>query len=825
MPNWWQDMLEKSLYFMPHGHCYLWIPWLLWLHVGSDLLIGTAYVSISLILWLLVRRIRLPFSPVFIAFGLFIALCGATHYMAIWNVWNADYVASGLLKAATAAASVATAIGLFYVRPQIEAVVHAARLSEERRVRLESTNAELEAMVAKVRELDELKNQFFANVSHELRTPLMLILGPAEQLLTRSALGEAERRSIADIRANGQVLLKHVNDLLDLAKIDFGQGHLDAHDIELAGWFRRICAHFGSLAQQRGIEFTVDVPDRLDTRIDPDKLERVLVNLLSNAFKFTPDGGIVRARLTRDGDTLHMAVDDSGPGVPASQREVIFERFRQAEGGTTRRHGGTGLGLNIAREFIHLHGGHIHVTDAPDGGARFAASWPRIAPEAEAGAASAHVRDETMAPALAGTLQALSADAAIGSHAALPSAPGRPEVLLVEDNAELRAFIAGVLTEHYNVALAVDGHDGLERARALRPDLVITDVMMPRMGGDELVRALREESVFDATPILLLSARADDALRVELLSTGAQDYLTKPFLPQELLARTGNLIAAKRAVDILRDSVQSLSTDLGDLSHEVAAKTHALRAALSAADAARVQAERANEIKGAFLALVSHELRAPLSTLHLNAQLLARQPVESLPVPIRDAISRQLRGSQRLTTLVDGLLEYTRVESGAMEIRCTRVDLAALARDAIEAQSETVPPGVELVLEPPGPLRALDSDPRLLGVVLSNLLTNALKFTQAGTVTLAVSSADHTHTVEVRDTGIGIDAADLERIFEPFEQLEPIKRKSVPGVGLGLALVRQIVHAMHGTIEVESRPGAGTMFRVTLPSRPPEVIE
>lgn len=823
MPNWWQDVLEKSLYFMPHGHCYLWIPWLLWLHVGSDLLIGTAYVSISLILWALVRRIRLPFSPVFIAFGLFIGLCGATHYMAIWNVWNADYVASGVLKAATAAASVATAIGLFYVRPQIEAVVHAARLSEERRIRIESTNAELEALVAKVRELDELKSQFFANVSHELRTPLMLILGPAEQMLAGGALDDDDRHRVAGIRANGQMLLKHVNDLLDLAKIDFGEGRLDPRDVELAGWFRRIASHFEAFAQQRGLAYTVEAPDRLDARIDPDKLERVLMNLLSNAFRFTPAGGAVHARLERNGDALRITVDDSGPGVPTEQREVIFERFRQAEGGATRMRGGTGLGLNIAREFMHLHGGGLDVGDAPGGGARFVATWPHAAPVDEAVAVAG---DAPASPALAGTLQALAADAAVDAHAALPSVPGRPEVLLVEDNAELRAFVAGVLADRYNVALAVDGRDGLERARALRPDLVITDVMMPRMSGDALVRALREEPVLAATPILLLSARADDALRVEMLSSGAQDYLTKPFLPQELLARAGNLIAAKRAIDLLRDTTQSLSTDLGDLSHEVVAKTRALRVALAAADAARVQAERANEVKAAFLGLVSHELRTPLSTLQLNAQLLARLSGQASPGPMHaEAVERLLRGSQRLTTLVDGLLEYTRVESGALELHREPVDLVALAHEAIDAQREAVPPGVSLALDAPTALRPIDTDARLLGVVLSNLLSNALKFTRAGTVTLHVAALEDTHMIEVHDTGIGIDAVDLERIFEPFEQLEPLKRKSIPGVGLGLALVRQIVHAMHGTIAVESTPGVGTVFRVTLPSRPAEAIE
>ena len=196
MPAWISDLLAKSVSFMPHGHCYLWIPALLWLHVASDIVIGVAYLGISLILYVFVRRIRLPFSPIFIAFGLFIGLCGLTHFMKVWTVWNPDYVAEGVLKAATALASIATAIGLFFVRPQIEAVVHAARLSEERRIRLESSNAELQVLLDRVREADEQKNRFFANVSHELRTPLTLILGPAEQLLAADNLSEPQRQRL-----------------------------------------------------------------------------------------------------------------------------------------------------------------------------------------------------------------------------------------------------------------------------------------------------------------------------------------------------------------------------------------------------------------------------------------------------------------------------------------------------------------------------------------------------------------------------------------------------------------------------------------------------
>ncbi|MDQ3205211.1 MAG: ATP-binding protein [Pseudomonadota bacterium] len=806
---------------MPHGHCYLWIPWLLWLHVLSDFLIGTAYLGISLILWALVRKIRLPFSPVFIAFGLFIGLCGMTHFMEIWTAWNPDYIFAGFVKAATAAASVATAIGLFYVRPQVEEVVYAARLSEERRIRLESTHAELKAMFARVREAEELRSRFFANVSHELRTPLALILGPADQLLGSDNLTDTQRRQLASISSNGRVLLKQVNDLLDLAKLDFGNAQLALSGFDAAAWLGRIASQFEVAAQQRGIDFRIEAPKGLPVQADPDKLERVVVNLLSNAFKFTPRGGTVVARLTAHEDGgFRISVDDSGPGVPPEQRELIFERFRQVEGDPTRTHGGTGLGLAIVREFVTLHGGHVTVGDSTHGGAAFEVVLPVQADDGIAPPADQPGTDDTQHVALQGALHELAVDAAIESGDARPTVPGRPEVLLVEDNAEMRAFIADALAENYNVVTAVDGHDGLAKASAMRPDLIVTDVMMPRLSGDQLVHALRSDAQFDTVPILLLTAKADDELRVHLLAHGAQDYLTKPFRPQELATRARNLVETKRAGDTLRSELATLSTDIADLALQVSMRSRQLRIALDAAEVAREQAEQATKARTYFLGMISHELRTPLSTIQLNLQLLARDRSGAVPAAMASRLERSLRASQQMTSMVEGLLEYTRVESGQLQVRAEPLDPVALAREVVDQQIGSVPPAVELIFEPPaGELRMLHSDRRLLTVALGNLVANALKFTQQGAVVVSVAPDAGGCRFEVADSGMGIAEADLTRIFQPFEQLEPLKRKSVPGVGLGLALVQQIIHVLGGKVAVSSRIGMGTTFQISVPDR------
>jgi signal transduction histidine kinase len=814
MPQWLSDILEQGDAFMPHGHCYLWLPGVLWMHVISDFLIGVAYIGISFILYLLVRRIRLPFSPVFIAFGLFIALCGMTHFMSIWTVWHPDYVLDGLVKSATALASVATAIGLVFIRPQVEEVVHAARLSEERRIRLESAHAELEALYSKVKQLDEAKTQFFANISHELRTPLTLILGPAERLLEKDALSPEQRRQITSIARNGKSLLKQVNDLLDVAKLE--AGHMKAHytRFDLVPWVRHLASQYDVAADERRIHFQIDTPSALIVEADPDMLERTIGNLLSNAFKFVPSDGAIAVTLTGSDKRIRIAVSDTGPGIGEEQQSMIFERFRQGDGGATRRHGGTGLGLAIAKEFVELHGGRIEVESAPGKGALFTVELPALAPPDEQ--VEEH-RDAVLQHDRVLSAPDLAADP---EHPHVPFVPGLPNALVVEDNIELRVFICETLEGICNVITASDGKEGLERAQALLPDVIITDIMMPRMSGDELVQALRRDKQFDPVPLLLLSAKSDDEQRVALLQSGAQDYLTKPFLPQELRARIKNLLAIKLATDALREELKDASGDIVKLARDLAVRSRQLQVALDVADVAREQAERANAVKSDFLGLISHEMRTPLTTIQLNADLAARAQEMSASGQPRQPMERMLRAVHQLTALVEGILYYARADSGRLNIHPENFDLGMLVENIVKDHRPGVPDTVELVLEAPEPgLPMLECDARLLRVIVGNLLSNAIKFTRQGTVTISTGVGGSQHFIEVADTGIGIPQADLDRIFEPFAQLEPVRRKSIPGVGLGLALVKEITNTLGGEVEVTSTPGNGSRFIIRLPSR------
>lgn len=442
---------------------------------------------------------------------------------------------------------------------------------------IERKNEELQRLLERIRQLDELKSDLFANVSHELRTPLALILGPAESMLaTGQNLTELQRRDLGVIHRNAATLLKHVNDLLDLAKLDAGKMTVDYARVDLARSVRTVAAHFDALAPQRSLSYGVATPDSLEAEVDPEKFDRILLNLLSNAFKFTPAGGRIQCALAPSGDDLCLlSVQDSGPGVRPEMRTTVFERFRQAQGGTTREFGGTGLGLAIVKDFVDLHGGTIAVSEAAGGGALFQVELPLRAP------GGTYVRRGTTAVPEEGSVAtevAVEELQQVGGDATAPRrAPDAPLVLVAEDNAEMRRFIAEVLGSDHRVVAAADGEEALAKAIAEPPDLVVTDLMMPKVGGDRLVDELRARAPLAQVPVLVMSAKADEALRIKLLTESVQDYLTKPFSAHELRARVRNLVTMKRARDLLQRELATQNEDLSQLTGQLVANQQALR--------------------------------------------------------------------------------------------------------------------------------------------------------------------------------------------------------------------------------------------------------
>ncbi|EKV29802.1 multi-sensor signal transduction histidine kinase [Caenispirillum salinarum AK4] len=698
-------------------------------------------------------------------------------------------------------------------------------ISEKKRAEAEVArkNQELELLLARIRELDEVKSQFFANVSHELRTPLALMLGPTERMLQSGSLTQAEHRDIEVIRKNAFMLLKHVNDLLDVAKLDAGQMGVDYQDTDLAALVRSMAGHFEALAPERSIRFLVRAPDSLPAQVDGAKIERVVLNLLSNAFKFTPTGGRIVCSVEQPDDrSAVISVQDSGPGVPLDMRGTIFERFRQADGGATRQSGGTGLGLAVTKEFAELHGGTISVADAPAGGALFQVSLPLSAPEGTVVRPADGDEDDTAAAAalnstVAGMLGQLDeVQQELEAPSRVPERSGAPLVLVVEDNADLRRFMVETLHRRFDLKVAADGRQGLEMARTHHPDVILTDIMMPHMSGDQMVEAIRRDPALADTPVLVLSAKADDALRIRLLARGAQDYVVKPFSPEELTARVSNLADVKRARDVLRSELNSRQRNIETLAKDLAARTRDLARALDEARVARQQAETAASVKSRFLGMASHELRSPLQIFALYLEVLKRSPAATEGATAK-AVANLSHASQRMTDIVNTILEQSAVESGKINVSPEAVDLRALMADVVaDAGERAVARGQTIVLEP-GDAAIVDTDRKLMRLVLVNLIENAIKHADSGTVTIAIADSGAEVRCTVADPGPGIAAANQTLIFQPFEQLGDVRRKHTPGVGLGLSLVKSLLEALGGWVELDSEPGRGSRFTAVLP--------
>ena len=419
---------------------------------------------------------------------------------------------------------------------------------QEANRKLETANAELGRLNAETQELAASQQRFFSQVSHELRTPLTLILGPVERLLTEaSGMSAAERRDLESIARNARTLLRHVNDLLDVVKYKSSAMTLAYERVNLAERLRVSAAHFDSASTGRALTLSVEAPEVLAAEIDPEKIDRILLNLLSNAYKFTPDNGAIRCTLTSDGHNAIITIADTGPGVALHLREAIFEPFRQGDEGLTRRASGTGLGLAIVRDFVALHGGSIVVKDVEGGGAAFECRLPlRAAAGVEVREDGAkHLEDWNFR-------QAVESNRATAAAAPRHPLDGAGLILVVEDNRDMAEFIAQSLASNYRIATASDGREGLRKAEELVPDLIISDLMMPEMSGDQLVAALSQRPKVSHIPVLLLTARADEETRVDALRHGASDFLAKPFSVEELRARAGNLVRAKRATDSIK---------------------------------------------------------------------------------------------------------------------------------------------------------------------------------------------------------------------------------------------------------------------------------
>lgn len=658
---------------------------------------------------------------------------------------------------------------------------------------LQAAHQKITALYEKTRELDELKTRFFANLSHELRTPLTLILGSLSKRRAAADPAAPGSRDLLVVERNARLLYRNVCDLLDVAKLQARRMELLEAPTDLAQLLRSMASQFDSLAAERQIHLLLDAPASLLALADAGKWERILLNLISNAFKFTPSGGTIELRLRTETTHAILEVEDTGPGIPAALRRSIFEPFRQVHDEANRTVGGTGLGLAIVHELVVLHGGTVVATEAKSGGARFIVTLPLKTPS------TAPAPNSNALPVLDQEIrrQALDELRPVTAEPRLPdpfAAPDTPLVLIVEDHPDLTTYIAQILSPHCRIATAADGDQGFQRTQELRPDLVLTDLMMPRRSGNELLAMIRGSAALKDIPVVILSARDDDAERVRLLRAGAQDYLTKPFSAEELRARVTGILRERHHA---RQELQELNQSLEERFHQ---RTAELRAA--------------NQELDAFAYAVSHDLRAPLRALSGFSQALIEDHAAQLPAPARQFLDEITLASRHMGELINGLLRLSRSTRG--ERRHDAIDLSAQATRLLSQLAQATPERQVAWSVAPG--LTAEGDVGMIESVLSNLLDNAWKYT-LGTATPVIrvyfEQADDRGWCVVADNGAGFDPKHAARLFQPFQRLH--RQDEFPGLGIGLATVHRIVTRHGGLIRATARPGQGATFSFSLP--------
>ena len=414
-------------------------------------------------------------------------------------------------------------------------------------------------------EIDEMKFRFFTNISHEFRTPLTLIISPVEKLIQGSK-SEEEKSLLSIIQRNAYSLLELVNQLLDFRKLDVKKDSLNISVGDVVAFIKDICYSFTELANRKSINFSFSTSvSELRTEFDPEKMKKIVSNLLSNAFKFTPNNGkidvnmVLIQQMTDEKQLLKISVSDTGIGIPAKDLERVFERFYRVENPENGHQTGTGVGLHIVSEYVKLHGGYIGVESQLGKGSIFTASIP----------VTRHLQEEIIS-------QNLTADLPIEEHAPEEEAVFEehrkklPLMLVVDDNEDFRNFISALFTENYRILKAEDGEMAYKLILDKMPDLIICDVMMPKMDGFELCKLVKQDIRISHIPVILLTAKAGDENKYRGLEAGAEDYIAKPFNMEMLSLKVSRIIERqqktreqfKHKVDITTTDVEITSLDV-----------------------------------------------------------------------------------------------------------------------------------------------------------------------------------------------------------------------------------------------------------------------
>jgi signal transduction histidine kinase len=692
------------------------------------------------------------------------------------------------------------------------------------RFELDQNRQKLEENNRRLIELDQVKNRFFANVSHELRTPLTLLLAPLESLLQcgKAKFDGETRELLATMQANSMRLLKLINDLLDLVRMESGRMAVKRESLAVEEFIRGLVNEVRKTAEDKKIRLETTVDQRVGTVLaDSDKLEKILLNLIFNALKFTPAGGTIRVTADRQDGELVFRVKDTGVGISGQKLPFIFDRFWQGDTSAQRQYQGVGIGLALVKELVEVQGGKVEVESRVEEGTQIAVRFPYVEAKSNAAATPAKSLEELMSPQAVtpagdGNTEKWLKDLYRRAELFPSMSPrqdtprteevvcnnGRPRVLIAEDEADMLRFLKSQLKEQFQVLEAVDGQQAIEKAGQFLPDIILCDMMMPVKDGVEVCRELRRRTPTQSIPIVLLTAWADDETKLKALSAGASDFLTKPFSTMELNVRLTNLLNAYHLQRELVRQNQMLEATLEQLKETESQLVHSEKLASL----------------GRMSAGIIHEINNPLNfakTGLYTLQNLSKVVAGEKETDFKEILKDVEDGIARVQNIVSELHTFTQPNAGQVE----DVAVVKLVRSALRLLGNEWRDKLRIV-QHISEEQTVSANRNQVTQVLVNLLQNAFyavtnkQFLKDEPIIWIESCCENGESrIVIRDNGEGIAPENLNKIFDPFFTTKDVGQ----GMGLGLSVCYRIMEQHGGQIRVKSEKDRYSEFVLVFP--------
>ena len=689
---------------------------------------------------------------------------------------------------------------------------------------VEKSHELLESQNQQLSELNEAKTRFFANISHELRTPLTIMLGITERLkivLNRMSLEPSIDEMTTMLEQNGLRLLKLIDDLLDLVRFDTGHADINRQATPISAHIEGLLRSLRHLAEQDRVALLWECNSEHESiLIDRDKFDKILLNLVINAIKFTPSGGSIEVKVGVNSERLQLSVEDTGVGIPPEVLPRIFERFWQVDTSSTRKFQGAGIGLALVRSLSEAMDGGVRVDSRLGHGTTFTVTLPTeaatVSEEDESEGANHPLHDggniaelhRKAAMSIPGKMapRTTNAQPPTGqlpvANIGRPSG-ARPLVLIADDEPDIRRFLRRQM-ENVDVIEASDGAEALEITRLRQPQLALLDHMMPEMDGVEVCRQIRENHVTRSVAVIILTARADEQTKLSALQAGANDFLTKPFSTAELALRLENQIAMAR----IRREMSDLNTEL-----------HSALEQIKENEVLMVRNEKLSAL-GRMSAGIIHEINNPLNYASAGIHALAtfsKDLPEAEQPDFADILKDIQEGVDRVSQIVIDLRKFTREDNATSG----DADLAEILTRSRRMVSHQIGKDIEFNLKIPD-VGLISGNPNQLVQVFINFFQNSIDAIHQrleadggdpGRIDVAVEPDGEGWTVTIHDNGIGIPPENLSKIFDPFFTSKDVGK----GMGLGLSITHQILQSHKARLEVDSRPGQFTRFQISFP--------